>query len=273
MPLTNLFVLIILFSTQLTWACLHYSNHYPTSITEHKKEFVFFEKNGIQHLIAKTNVSSEKELPERLAWIFPVPALPLGYEEVSPKIFEELFDELKEETKGGSLRSFDESNHFKVHTSTQVGRYTIKPIEITQVNQSTGSLLDQWLKQNNFRPMPAAQQQRYLKKGAVFLVIEANLKALKSADFKPLLIKWKSQGPYELPLNFTHEGRSYDVDFYTLNAQLQNSSVLRLNFERQVKLPTSELSEFSKVTGSLEGTMRRYSGHWTGSGEDPKLQK
>jgi hypothetical protein len=209
--------------------CLHYPKDYQGTVTEHKKEFFLFSAKDSFHLIAKTNLSSSGNLPDRLDWIFPLPSLPLKYEEVSPFLFQELYELTFSTPKG--LRgnpllgeSLQTNSGIKVHEAQTVGRYKIRPLEILDANPNTANALDTWLKSNNLKEMPKDKQLRYLKKGAVFLVIEANLKGMKAVDFKPLHIVLKPLKEYTLPLNFTHTGRTYAVEVYSMNMKLSSQS-------------------------------------------------
>jgi hypothetical protein len=261
-----LFLTGILFST-LAVACLHYPIDYQGTVNEHKQEFFIFKTPESFHLIAKTNLSTSGKLPPRLAWILPLPSVPVKYDEVDPKVFKELHEltyPVQKSIRGGAVFS---DNEIKVHEAQAVGRYKVRPLEILSVNPKTASVLDQWLKENNLKAMPKEKQLQYLKKGAVFLIIDADLKGLEAADFKPLHIILKPIEEYTLPLNFTHSGRSFAVDVYALGIKLDNpagglvhSSSVRFSFAGGAY---PELANLTKMT---TGEMIKYEGKYDGKG-------
>jgi len=256
-------------------ACLHYPNDYADKVTEHKKEFFLFGGKGSFHLIAKTNLSSTGKLPERLAWIFPLPSVPVKYEEVSPQIFKELYqltspalDGLRSRSKSEGMNSV---SGLKIHDAQTVGRYKVRPLEILDPNPATASALDVWLKNNNLKMMPKEKQLRYLVKGAVFLVVEADLKGLSSVDFRPLHIVLKPMRHYSLPLNFTHVGRAFAVDVYTMNLKLsKDDRSLDLSSSTNFSLPDSHYPEISKLFPHGTGHFYKYEGKFIGTSSDSR---
>lgn len=277
-------ILLLCFIPLSLLACLHYPPEYTSTVTENSQEFFLFSSKESIHLIAKTNLSAEKELPEKLAWIFPLPSVPTKYEEVSPKIFNELYDLTWVQAQGlrGAKSLSDESlltnSSVKVHAAQVVGRYKVRPLEILDVNPKTASVLDQWLTTNGLKAMPREKQLAYLKKGAVFLVIEAGLKGLKTVDFKPLHIILKNTGdPYSLPVNFTHEGREFDITVYTYKMKLRpvvqkERQLLHLQHSVISHFPDPDAPELSKILGTSKSELQRYSGRYPGHGgmfDDP----
>jgi len=254
-------------------ACLHYPNDYAGTVTEHKKEFFLFGSKESFHIIAKTNLSSSGKLPERLAWVFPLPSVPVKYEEVSPQVFKELYQITSPAADG--VRSLPKSeglnsvSGIKVHEAQTVGRYKVRPLEILDANSATASALDVWLKSNNLKMMPKEKQLRYLVKGSVFLVIEADLKGLSAVDFKPLHIVLKPLTEYSLPLNFTHVGRAFAVDVYTMNLKLsKDDRFLDLSSSTNFSIPDSNYPEISKFFPSGSGHFFKYEGKFLGTKSD-----
>jgi hypothetical protein len=256
-------------------ACLHYPNDYAGTVTEHKKEFFLFGGKESFHIIAKTNLSSSGKLPERLAWVFPLPSVPVKYEEVSPTIFKELYqltspatDDLRGIPKSEGLNSV---SGIKVHDAQTVGRYKVRPLEILDANPTTASALDVWLQSNNLKMMPKEKQLRYLVKGAVFLVIEADLKGLSAVDFKPLHIVLKAMTHYSLPLNFTHVGRAFAVDVYTMNLKLsKDDRSLDFSSSTNFSFPDPNYPNISKLFPNGTGHFYKYEGKFLGTSSDSR---
>ncbi|MFZ4713803.1 MAG: hypothetical protein ACOYL6_08840 [Bacteriovoracaceae bacterium] len=224
----KIFICTLLFASFTSMACLHYSQSYEGQVTENKKEFFLFANKEGFHLVTKTNLSSEKELPERLDWIFPLPALPKRYEEVDPGLFKELHELTTPVAKGGRGGALDQNISLKEgmveHPAQLVGNYKIIPLEIKSVNSKTASVLDKWLSDNKLKAMSKEKQTRYLKKDAVFLVIQLDLKGMKSSEVKPLHIVLPAQKTYSLPIHFTHDDRSFELDVYSLNFTLKEEN-------------------------------------------------
>lgn len=265
----NILIITAIFFSTLAYACLHYPEEYQGTVTEHKKEFFIFSSKDSFHLIAKTNLSSQGELPARLAWIFPLPSVPLKYEEVAPAVFKELYELTLPVQKGIRGESFSDNlqtnSGLKVHEVQTVGRYKVRPLEILDTNPKTASALDIWLKENHLKVMPKDKQLQYLKKGAVFLVIEADLKGLKAVDFKPLHIVLKPLKEYVLPLNFTHTGRSFAVDVYALGIKLATpTGGLEVSSSAQFSLAGGAYPELAKLTKIVSGEMVKYEGKYDG---------
>jgi hypothetical protein len=256
-------------------ACLHYPNDYAGTVTEHKNEFFLFGDKSNFHIIAKTNLSSSGKLPDRLAWIFPLPSVPIKYEVVSPSIFKELYQLLNPET--GDLRGLSKSeglnslSGIKVHNAQTVGRYKVRPLEILDSNPTTASALDVWLKSNNLKMMPKEKQLRYLVKGSVFLVIEADLRGLSAVDFKPLHIVLKPLVHYSLPLNFTHVGRAFAVDVYSMNVKLaKDDRSLDLTSSTNFSFPDPNYPDISKLFPEGSGHFFKYEGKFLGTTSDSR---
>ena len=273
------FLIPLLFFYSFTaFSCLHYPIEYQATVTENKQEYFLFKNQQFIHLIAKTNLSAEKDLPDKLAWIFPLSSVPVRYGEVSPKIFNELHDFTFVQPQGlrgiesKGVESLGANSTLKVHEAQVVGRYKVRPLEILDINPKTATVLDSWLTSNGLKSMPREKQDAYLKKGAVFLVIEADLKGLRSVDFKPLEIVLKASAyDFSLPLNFTHEGREFDVDVYTYNVQIRpvlnkEKQMLNLVHSSPLNFPSAQLPEVSKLISNSKGVIFKYSGHYPGKG-------
>lgn len=259
----------------LVFACLHYPKDYQGTVTEHKQEYFIYSTKDNFHLVAKTNLSSQGELPARLAWIFPLPSVPIKYEEVAPAVFNELHQLTLPLTNGmrDSLEAIPFSRSkgipqgLVVHEAVTVGRYKIRPLEIIDPNPKTANELDTWLKENGLKEMPREKQLQYLKKGAVFLVIEADLQGLKAADFKPLHITLKPLTEYALPLNFTHTGRSFDVDVYSLGSEMSAvTGGLHRASSGKLSGAGGGYPELAKIIKTTPGSIQKYTGYYDGKG-------
>lgn len=195
-------------------ACLYFDKSIALhSFDETDREALLFHDGDAANLILKTGFSGQ--LPKKLAWVFPVSSKPLAYQVTSPEIFKDLANIIWSRSKSlrkGKVLMGASSPAIKVHEAERVGNYEIIPIEI--LSESSGSELNGWLKNQGFIESPKQIQTPYLKKGAFFLAIRANL-AGEASELQPLWIRYKSKS-LGFPLRFTHEYRSFNSKVYFL---------------------------------------------------------
>jgi hypothetical protein len=126
----------------VAYSCLYFDNELdPDAFSETQREALLFRDHSdpeIVNLILKSGVQGQ--LPAELAWVFPLPSIPLEYKEVEAEIFQELRESFEDsyQVKGaGDLRSIPApSESIVVHSKRVIGNYEITPIEI--LNETSG---------------------------------------------------------------------------------------------------------------------------------------
>ncbi len=216
-------------------------------VTEKTKEALVFHDGKNAHLIIQTQLQSDKAMPSSLAWVIPLPSLPVRYEEADPELFKELLF-LTEPKQPG--RMFNPLNPFqgiaggaqedtpdiKVHRAKAVGSYKIQPIEI--LNDTAGEALNRWLMANGFGAVPAENQRHYLKKGAVFLALKLGHLQGSAATVKPLHIVYPADR-LSVPLKFSSHSGVFDLLLYTFTPKQPDVAALEdfhLNFIASVEI-------------------------------------
>lgn len=172
---------------------------------------------GFINLVIKSGVRGE--LPKDLAWVFPLPDVPVEYREVDGVIFEELnkfFSKYAPQPRSapnGLIAKEMVPQGIIIHEKETVGDYEIVPIEI--VNEDSGDELNEWLGSQGYATMSDETQRPYLKKGAAFLAIKIK-PATGNVDLKPLLIKYRGD-EMRFPLRFSHDDRTFDLNLYLIH--------------------------------------------------------
>jgi hypothetical protein len=213
--------------SQSSSACIYFDAKIKMSaFKENDREALLFHDGEAANLILKTGFTGK--LPSKLAWVFPVASKPIGYKVTSNQIFKTLnniigrsYDGVPAGRSLGAAPKAVKSTGIKVHEATQVGQYEIIPIEI--LSESSGRELNDWLKNQGFNTSPIEIQKPYLKKGAYFLAIRADLTGTIS-DIEPLWIRYKSD-QLSFPLRLTHDYRSFNLKVYFLTTNGNNISV------------------------------------------------
>src|SRR6185503_9361078 len=73
-------------------ACPHVPPDYKFSVKETTKEAVIYHDGVNAHLIIRTGFASMGPFPDSMAWIIPLPSLPLSYKVEDKQLFKELFE-------------------------------------------------------------------------------------------------------------------------------------------------------------------------------------
>lgn len=254
-------------------ACVHVPRTYKGTVTEKTKEALLFNDGINTHLIIRTNLqASSGTLPDTMAWVIPLPALPSHYEETDPGIFSELFQvvetanesrKIHVETKGLQTASIQIMNKsILVHPMQTVGSYQVQPIEVLDP-KNAGSELNSWLLANGFGAVPPANQQYYLKRGNVFLALKLHGLKGSFSDVKPLHIVYKSS-VLSLPLKFSTHSGVFDVEMYAFTPGPLNTKLLEpenLYADSSVKIINSSTAPLLwQLTGHRAGYLTRFEG-------------
>ena len=264
----------------LSEACVHVPRTYKGTVTEKTKEALFFNDGVNTHLIIRTDLqASSGALPDTMAWVIPLPALPSHYEETDPGIFPELFhiaETAKEEreshfrTRGLQTASMMPSS-ILVHPMQTVGSYQVQPIEVLDP-KNAGSELNTWLLTNGFGAVPPENQRYYLKRGNVFLTLKLHGLTGTFSDVKPLHIVYKSDA-LTLPLKFSSHSGVFDVEMYAFTPGPLNRDLLKadsLFADPSVKIVNSSTAPLLwQLTGHKAGYLTRYEGRSLNQTDNP----
>lgn len=212
---------LLVFVSQRSSACIYFDAKIkPSTFKENDREALLFHDGEAANLILKTGFSGK--LPAKLSWVFPLPSKPIGYKVTSNRIFKTLNSYIETSYDGvpggrflGAEPKSAKSDGIKIHEATQVGQYEIIPIEI--LTESSGAELNDWLKKQGFNASPVEIQKPYLRSGAFFLAIRADLSGAIS-EIDPLWIRYRSD-QLSFPLRFTHDYRSFNLKVYFLTTK------------------------------------------------------
>lgn len=273
-------LLLIVFATSNSIACLHYPTSNKIKITEGLQEFFVFHDGENAHMILRTHVRSS-QFPKEIAWVLPFPTLPAAYKEVDGPLFQELSQQFvsfesnsMQKGRGVTLGTDGGGAGIKVHDQVQVGGFQIQPIEI--LKDTGGDELNTWLQKNRFNPMPVDKQKRYLKKGAAFLAIRMKMNKPGETDVlsRPLHVMYPATS-IAVPMLFTHEGRTFDIDIYVFSAKEMKTDLSKLYLNRVGSVPYSwerARPMIENIVGDRKGWITKYSGKELNS-ENRKLSQ
>lgn len=254
-------------------ACVHTPRTYKGMVSEKTKEALLFNDGANTHLIIRTNLrASSGALPDALAWVIPLPALPSHYEETDPGIFAELFRvvetanesrKIHVEMKGLRTASVQfMSKSILVHPMQTVGSYQVQPIEVLDP-KNAGSELNSWLLANGFGAVPPENQRYYLKRGSVFLALKLHGLSGSFSDVKPLHIVYKSS-VLSLPLKFSTHSGVFDVEMYAFTPRPLDQDLLKadnLFGDPSVKIADASAAPLLwQLAGHKRGYLTRYEG-------------
>lgn len=262
-------------------ACVHTPRTYKGTVTEKTKEALLFSDGVNTHLIIRTNLqASSGALPNTMAWVIPLPALPSHYEETDPGIFAELFHvvETANVARQGKERAGERtasvqmmSKSILVHPMQTIGSYQVQPIEVLDP-QNAGSELNSWLLANGFGAVPPENQRYYLKRGSVFLALKLHGLSGSFSDVKPLHIVYKSSA-LSLPLKFSTHSGVFDVEMYAFTPGPLDRDLLKADHlfaDPSVKITDASAAPLLwQLAGHREGYLTRYEGRDLNEPYDP----
>lgn len=284
-----LFIMIYLTGADSS-ACIHFPAENRFAIVEGLQEFLLFHDGKNAHMVLKTELSAEK-FPQEIAWVLPFPSLPSQYKEVDGPLFMELAQFFPNDGalyKGrdggfGASLGIAKSAGIKVHEKVVTGDYEVQPIEI--LNESKGDELNQWLAKNKFNPMPKEKQKRYIKKGAAFLAIrmKMNKPGQSAIVSRPLHVVYPSE-TLSVPMLFTHDGRTFDMDIYLYSHKELKTDLTKLYFNAAKSAPYKRerlKPMVENLIGDHSGFITKYSAKGLNSAdkdlrklsEDPSFSK
>lgn len=265
---------LLLGSCAFSQACVHAPRTYKGTVSEKTKEALLFNDGVNTHLIIRTNLqASSGALPDTMAWVIPLPALPSRYEETNPGIFSELFQVVEvasdsrkthvgtKDLKTASVQPMSAS--ILVHPMQTVGSYQVQPIEVLDPKDAGGEL-NSWLLANGFGTVPPENQRYYLKRGNVFLTLKLHGLKGSFSDVKPLHIVYKSS-VLSLPLKFSTHSGVFDVEMYAFTPGPLDRDLLKADHlfaDPSVKITGASAAPLLwQLAGHKKGYLTRYEGH------------
>ncbi len=285
MKQVNLFLVVAMLGlANAVIACPHVPKDYTCSIAETTKQALIFHDGKFAHLIVSTSFQADGPLPKSMAWIIPLPSLPVSYKEEDGALFRTLFEAFEKHAFYRSVAK-NPGPGIKVHEPVRAGSYLIHPIEI--LSRSAGTELNTWLEGNGYNPVPAESQRRYLRPGAVFLAVNFEGLSGNTIEAKPLHIIYPAKCS-SLPLGFSAGSGVFDVYLYTLTEKYSNGELCNFGFAPQPVSWDMETGHppagLVKLLRELGGTGRYLSrfyardfnapGRWVGTlTEDPSVTR
>ncbi len=249
-------------------ACPHVPVGYSVEVRETTKQALIFHDGKNAHLVLSTGFEAQGPLPKSMAWIIPLPSLPVDYKVEDAGLFRTLYDSFEKHAGRGAKKPWivfksasGRGPGIAVHEAQQVGAYLVQPIEI--LSEGAGGELNAWLKKGGYNPVPAEAQRFYLRKGAAFLAVKIEAMQGKAIELHPLHITFPAEKAF-LPLKFSAGSGVFDVLLYTLSAQDPGPGHLdHLGFEGEVwdlgkQPPSSSLVNAMARLGGLGRYLGRY---------------
>jgi len=208
--------------------CIHMDTRYDRSkFKETAREALMWRDLSDPRMVNLVLKSGAKgEMPPDMAWVFPLPSVPVEYKETEGDIFGELDKSFGDFAilgirggRDGMIAKGVALQGIIVHEKEVVGDYEIVPIEIVD-ETSGGQELNHWLDSQGYATVGEELQAPYLKKGACFLAVKVKPKS-ESVELKPLLIRYPSK-EIKFPLRFSHDDRAFDFNLYLVGEDGMN---------------------------------------------------
>jgi hypothetical protein len=195
------------------------------SVEETSQQAIIFWRDGREELILKVDyrLAAQAALPDDLARVLPVPAVPDDYAVVSPQIFKEAFElaqahQAKKTARGdiAALSAEKRDGSVVALTPVTVGEYEITPLKA--LGADAAGALNRWLSERGYGEVPLANMQYYTERSWAFLAIKINKEkgsaALKDqGGFRPLRISFAADRIY-YPLKFSSHQGEFKVTAY-----------------------------------------------------------
>jgi len=217
---------------------------YEGSLEQRAQEGIIVYKDGVEDLILKVSYQGK---PKEFAWVIPFPSVPEIFR-AGTELFSELFDyvehALAEESRGGWFKWGKHKEETEEGPAVRViARKTVGTYETTTVEERTKGALNQWLKENGYVELKAAENEieYYRNLGWVFVAIKVRdaIAEQESADLHPLRFQFQTRQEDEMvyPLRLSVFQKSpLDVNLYILsdspiNIDYDEKGVLTKGFE------------------------------------------
>ena len=243
----------LLFICSSAYPCIHPPADFSATISEKEKTAFLFHDGVNSHLVLNTVLTSSASMPDKLAWVIPLPSLPSAYEEIPLQLFsglQELIPRLRRpdppvpEIESTEMQVASDQS-IEIHETVNVGDYEIQPVEI--LSESAGSELNSWLDTNGFGTVPPENQRFYLKQGAVFLAVKVRNLLNRESPINPIHIIYQHDRML-LPLKFSSHSGVFDVRLYTFTDKAPSRRVLE-----SFGLKVNDASYFYSANSSEKG--------------------
>lgn len=204
-------------------ACLHGPEGFAVGdIEESGQKALIFWRKGYQDLTLQVDykVKVEASKLKSLAWVVPLPEVPVSFDTADPAVFQDAFRLTVREpgvlkrsgvlTFGGRGRAEERVGEVYVAAKVTVGAYDITALKTR--GPDAAKALNAWLKERGFGEVAAENMKYYVEKKWTFLAIKIDTaKAAadqeKSGALRPLRVVFKSED-IVYPLKFSsHQGR------------------------------------------------------------------
>ena len=179
-------------------ACIHPPAGYSGSVEQGGQEAIVFWNQGREELVVKNDFrivpGPDGGLPGRIAWVIPLPAAPDHYAVEDVEIFREMFQAwqerqppLKNDSKGLPR------NGIEILEAVSVGESEIQPIRAT--GEEGAKALGEWLAENGFGEIPAANMAWYVERSWVWLAVEVSAargeeSLVRNGSLRPLRVSF-----------------------------------------------------------------------------------
>jgi hypothetical protein len=219
---------IVVLVAGTAYACLHAPASYKGSVSETSQQALIFWREGREELILKVDyrLAAQASLPDDLAWVVPVPAVPDDYAVVSPQIFKEAFELAEAHRQPERGRKFEALGPGEASKVIELARVTVGEYEITPL-KATGpdaaAALNRWLSEHGYGEVPQANMQYYTERSWTFLAIKINKEKgaeamTKEGGFRPLRVSFAADRIY-YPLKFSSHQGMFNVTAYVFTEQ------------------------------------------------------
>ena len=265
----SLLALAFLLTLPLSISCIHVIDA-PYKVSETKKEVLLFRKDGRSHLIIRTGITGLSGA-KGLAWVIPLPDTPLKVSEEPATLFPALYALVpdKENVTPLALRIIPSCSAvpmnyraIRVHEPETTEHFTTQVIDIRQ--EGAAEVLNAWLTSRGFGPVPAANQQYYLKPGRSFLCVRVTrMPKDGTLQIPPLHLEW-SMPVLEFPLKFSSHSGVFDADLYVLSkGEIPRAAFDPWSLKRvgSRELDEAKLKQIAPQFAGAGLVLTRFSGH------------
>ncbi len=213
-----------------TFVPRYVEREYEGSLEQRSQEGIIVYKDGVEDLILKVTYQGK---PKEFAWVIPFPSVPRIFRE-NAELFAELFAYVEY-----SIAERSRSWRFKWGKSKEEGeewagvrviaRKAVGSYETTTVKETVKGALNEWLKQNGYIELKAAENELeyYRNLEWVFVAIKVRdaIAEQESVDLHPLRFRFKTRQEDEMvyPLKLSVFQKSpLDVNLYIFTDSMIN---------------------------------------------------
>jgi hypothetical protein len=225
-----LFTALLLCLGVPAFACLHPPRTFDGSIVQTGQSAVILWNKGTEVLLLRPDIklTKGKSLPETLAWVVPLPAVPAAYSVAKADVIRETAkawqiaqdartpqpDSLSN-ARSARPKSQELSESIELLAPVKAGDYAIQPIK-TKGPESVPAL-NAWLRENGFVEVPAENMRYYVERDWVWLAVKVALKGKgDTSSLEPLMTTFHSER-IVYPLKFSSHQGVFDVNLFVVS--------------------------------------------------------